>query len=493
MSFRQQDQLFAQSRKPQDDYQTPVTPNADAPTSHVQLLATREQTNFTYGISLLDNADQATGTDEPTETYVGRHNAEGQLDIQLDVEHSVRWHLAHFGGLATAELAAASSPYPVVNEHTVSRQDLAASLQLPAYEFVDYLPGSKKNRRYLSMLSRELQITGVNEDTVQRMTVRQSYVGSGKLIEPSGLIWAPTSGYHVEAATNRKYFTGLHARLSIGDYDGSGAGQNVVNYADCRLRRWNVTYRNEYLEAEAICPGAGLYFYNVNGNVWKATTVVAEDDVLVWQGRIYLVTAVTGDAETGASAPVHTTGSAANGDATLQLVNFGGIANWLASTPVALGEYLASEGRLYLVTVAGTTTTTTPQHTSGTATNGTATLKFIAVIAESGAVSGQLLLVRRTAEPEFVIDAEANSPFIEDQRGQKPLDIVFGAIGGLIRPTYNYQMLHHLYNVSYETVGETFLNGLLRYTIKPRVKLDLAQNKVVEVKFRNSKADSEYV
>lgn len=490
MSFRQQDQLFAMSKQRQDDYVTPITPVADPDASHIQLLATREQTNFTYGLSLLDNADQATGNDEPTETYIGRHNSEGQVQMQVDVELAVCSALDHFGALTSTELAAASAPYPAVFEHLVERQDLGVSLQLKPREFVDYLPGSKKDRRYPSMLSRELVFTGVNDDAVQRMTLQQSYIGSGKTIEPSGLIWGPTSGFHVERAVNRKYFTGLHAALKIGDYDGSGAGQNVVDYADCRLRRWNVTYRNEYLEAEAICPGAGLYFYQVNGNVWKATTVLAENDIVVRGGRIYLVSTA---GTTGSSAPTHTSGTATNGSAELDFINFGGIGNWLASTPVALGEYIAAEGRVYQVTVAGTLTTTTPQHTSGTAANGTATLRFIATIAEAGAVSGQLLLTRRTAEPEFVIDAAANSTFIDDMRSQRPLDIVYGAIGGLIKPSYHYQMLHHLYLASYEAVNETFINGLFRYTVRPRVKLDLLQNKVVDVTFQNTQPESFYI
>ncbi len=51
---------------------------------------------------------------------------------------------------------------------------------------------------------------------------------------------------------------------------------------------------------------------------------------------------------------------------------------WVANAPVLVGAYLKHKNNLYEVTVAGTTATSgnEPTHTSGTATNGTATLSF---------------------------------------------------------------------------------------------------------------------
>lgn len=49
---------------------------------------------------------------------------------------------------------------------------------------------------------------------------------------------------------------------------------------------------------------------------------------------------------------------------------------WTSSTVVTFGQQLYVANRLYTVTVAGTTGTTSPSHLSGTATNGTATLAY---------------------------------------------------------------------------------------------------------------------
>lgn len=50
---------------------------------------------------------------------------------------------------------------------------------------------------------------------------------------------------------------------------------------------------------------------------------------------------------------------------------------WAASTVVSVGTQITSGGNLYVVTVAGTTGSSAPSHTSGTATNGTATLSYL--------------------------------------------------------------------------------------------------------------------
>jgi hypothetical protein len=50
---------------------------------------------------------------------------------------------------------------------------------------------------------------------------------------------------------------------------------------------------------------------------------------------------------------------------------------WVASTSVALNAYLISGFNLYKVTTAGTTGASAPVHTSGSAANGTATLLYI--------------------------------------------------------------------------------------------------------------------
>jgi hypothetical protein len=56
-------------------------------------------------------------------------------------------------------------------------------------------------------------------------------------------------------------------------------------------------------------------------------------------------------------------------------VTFGDV--WTATTAVTIGEQYYFSNRLYTVTVAGTTGSVAPVHLSGTATNGTATLQYV--------------------------------------------------------------------------------------------------------------------
>ena len=483
--------LFFMSRKPQTDYVTPTTPLATVPTSHIQVLCERDPSKLTYSPRSGDNAADATGVDEPTDYFLLDHNTQGNIQLNLDLQQVVRNYYAQFGGLSSAVLAAASAPDPQVVEHTITRMDLNTSLQLPAYE-LGYDAGNPIQRRLISMCSQSLGIEIVNQDDNNpKMRVTQSWQGSGLAYEPSGLIIAPTANFHVERISAPKYLTRAHANVVVGDYDGSGAAVagTTDTLTDCTLRSLSATFTNEF-SPERTCPGAGRFFYVASGGLWKATTAQLLNDILVVGGRIYKVTTA---GTTGASAPTHTSGAAANGAATLTFMNFRGVANWAATTPVVLGELIAFNDRLYKVSIAGTSAATGPSHVTGSATDGSATLEYLCRLSESGEVGSQLLLTKRTSEITMVIEAEPNSKFVEYARCLKPFDLVFGGIGGAIRSGYNYQILHHLYKIVYDNPEETPVNGLFRYTIRVKPILDTIQNKVLDVKIRNTQSNSEYV
>lgn len=483
--------LFFRSRKPQTDYVTPVTPSAQAPTSHKQILCERDASKLNYNPRAGDNAADATGVDEPTDYFVLDHNSTGNLQMNLDIQELVWNYYMHFGGLSSAVLAAASSPDPQVVEHTITRQDLSLSLALPPYE-LGYEAGNPISRRFLSMCSQSLGIELVNQDDNNpKMRITQAFQGSGLVYEPASLIWAPNSNYHIERIMSPRYLTRAHAYVIVGDYDGSGAAVSGTTdvLTDCTLRSLSANFTNEY-SPERTCPGVGRFFYTVNGLLWKATTAFSLNDVVVVGGRIYTVT-VAGT--TGASAPTHTSGAATNGTATLTFVNFRGVATWAATTPVVLGELIAYNDQLYRVTTAGTTGSTAPTHVTGIAADGTASLEFLIRISESGEVGSQALLTRRSQEITMVIEAEPSSKFVDYARHLKPFDLVFGGIGGLIRTGYKYQLLHHLYKIVYDNPEETPVNNLFRYTIRLKPILDTLQNKVLDVKIRNTVSNSEYV
>jgi hypothetical protein len=59
---------------------------------------------------------------------------------------------------------------------------------------------------------------------------------------------------------------------------------------------------------------------------------------------------------------------------------------WAATTSYTVGQQIFQSNRLYTVTVAGTTSSTPPTHTSGSVVNGTATLTYAGVTASGAAV-----------------------------------------------------------------------------------------------------------
>ena len=87
---------------------------------------------------------------------------------------------------------------------------------------------------------------------------------------------------------------------------------------------------------------------------------------------------------------------------------------WAGSTAVALGALLSSGGNYYMVTVAGTTGSTAPTHTSGSQTNGTATLLYVAV--NNGSGSGATATATRINQPGIAIASFSGRVWIAQNR-----------------------------------------------------------------------------
>ena len=83
------------------------------------------------------------------------------------------------------------------------------------------------------------------------------------------------------------------------------------------------------------------------GTVRTATTTLSNGQQNYYSNRLYTVTATTGDAKTGSSAPVHLSGSAANGNVTLAF------AGERAQATASL-KYGAGYSSLPTVTIGGT-------------------------------------------------------------------------------------------------------------------------------------------
>jgi hypothetical protein len=87
---------------------------------------------------------------------------------------------------------------------------------------------------------------------------------------------------------------------------------------------------------------------------------------------------------------------------------------WAGSTAVALGALLSSGGNYYMVTVAGTTGSTAPTHTSGSQTNGTATLLYVTV--NNGSGSGATATATVINQPGIAIASFSGRVWIAQDR-----------------------------------------------------------------------------
>jgi hypothetical protein len=87
---------------------------------------------------------------------------------------------------------------------------------------------------------------------------------------------------------------------------------------------------------------------------------------------------------------------------------------WAGSTAVSLGALLSSGGNYYMVTVAGTTGSTAPVHTSGSQTNGTATLLYVTV--NNGSGSGATATATRINQPGIAIASFSGRVWIAQNR-----------------------------------------------------------------------------
>jgi hypothetical protein len=84
---------------------------------------------------------------------------------------------------------------------------------------------------------------------------------------------------------------------------------------------------------------------------------------------------------------------------------------WLPETLLTLNQKIYYNDRLYTVTVAGTTSTTPPSHTSSTASNGTATLEYVRIYgpALDGTYTGQVIRQFYAQSAQATIDPDAIS------------------------------------------------------------------------------------
>ncbi len=426
---------FAISKFPQADYQTMLTPGA-SPATHLQALVNRDS-KFDYKPSFKQNQDQATGTETPVDPFLGKHETSGQTNHQLDIDMIVRYAYAHFGGLDSVETVAST-----VYTHTLTKQNRLTSNQKPAYEWVQYLPGTEFDGRFPSMVSREFKMAvGAAKD--DRLLLSQQWVGSGLKKSPNALIWQPTASYNVAAASARKYLTGLHTQLNIGVYDGSGAGIAPVSYTDCSLQSFDVTATDDLDDTGALCLGLPRYFWSQTGMMvtWSSGGAVNLNDVVTVSGTsdMWVVVACA----SGYSGILHT------------------------SAP--------------------------SDKTGQTFTSGTVTLKYVGLVEDKGTISGQHLVRKQNIQATFVIQGRRGSRFERQMQLQEPLDIVVGGKGAKITGSHYYSALYHFYLSNWEAADMGFQDDLLTYTVKTLIRLDQITGNDFNFVVKNSTIGTDYI
>lgn len=149
--------------------------------------------------------------------------------------------------------------------------------------------------------------------------------------------------------------------------NGSGDGNN----------RYNATVSGALTDVTVSSNRIRKGFYNTSGSSWAPSTAYASGAYVNAGDKVFQCTlaGTSGLFATGSSAPTHTSGSEMNGS--ISLTYTATASSWAENTAYALNSYVLAGGRLYKCTVAGTSGSTAPSHTSGTATGGTVTWAFV--------------------------------------------------------------------------------------------------------------------
>ncbi|WP_046111816.1 SGNH/GDSL hydrolase family protein [Aquincola tertiaricarbonis] len=164
----------------------------------------------------------------------------------------------------------------------------------------------------------------------------------------------------------------------------SAADTYAVSSTTARPNLWD----NPLFLGQGGTAGAGV----IAPAAWATGVAVVAGDMRTNGGNTYQATT---SGTTGATAPVHGSGSASDGTVTWLFLGAGTIRvkAHVAGTTFAAGSLIIANGNAYATALGGVTGATAPSHTSGDASDGTVVWTFVG----SGALSGvaDLLTVQR--------------------------------------------------------------------------------------------------
>lgn len=217
-----------------------TSPSTGAAANYKQVLA-KDNALANVQPNVQDNASYATGYPRPTEQWLSSHDVGFSHDEDICAEEIGRNLLDAFGKVVTTQPDATNNP--AVYQHVFSTMDLAASRQLPSRSWVEQL-GSAIDRLFPGVCLAQLAMAG---EGVGRLVASGQYMGSGKVVTPSGLTGADITGNH--------YFYESQATVK---FDNGGSITNMAT-APNRLNSWREEIINQLLADDGFRPGAAVY------------------------------------------------------------------------------------------------------------------------------------------------------------------------------------------------------------------------------------------
>ncbi len=240
--------VYYMSRIAQADYRTKTPFNTSAPYNFVRLLM-EDKDMANYEPKTRDNKGFSTGSYFANEVYVYQHDLTSTKKFEVSSDQIGRMLFFAMGAVASSQPDAGGNP--TVYQHIFNPLDPAVTLQPPAFSFGQRL-SSGLDQLYPSCCVRKLKISG---DDVGRLKGEVDFIGSGKLIEPSGAILAPTASYNVPAFPAYVYFSGSQLALRVAD---ASTLANPINYCSgLRINTWSVEISRKLAEEAGYRQCAG--------------------------------------------------------------------------------------------------------------------------------------------------------------------------------------------------------------------------------------------
>lgn len=243
MEVNESQRLFALGLRPQDDYDTPT--DASDPENFVALQFTDKDTaKLTPGLA--DNADDAHGSEFPSEEFVESWDTEAPHSIAVSSEMIGYILLGVFGQVVTDQPDAAN--HPLVYRHVFTLQDHNVSRQNPVWSLAEILGGAH-NVLHPSMLMKALSMKG---DGKKRIDASVQFHGSGREVAPSGLTWSQVKALVDAQALH--YFFNTQCKATVADV---GTLLNAENLSGAfKFRSWEFGVDLDPDAESGYAPGA---------------------------------------------------------------------------------------------------------------------------------------------------------------------------------------------------------------------------------------------